>query len=33
MAGAWWYALPVVIIYLILGKYLIQGYMAGAIKG
>jgi glucose/mannose transport system permease protein len=33
MAGAWWYALPVVIIYLILGKYLIQGYMAGAVKG
>jgi len=33
MAGAWWYALPVVIIYLILGKYLIRGYMAGAIKG
>ena len=33
MAGAWWYALPVVIIYLILGKYLIGGYMAGAVKG
>jgi glucose/mannose transport system permease protein len=33
MAGAWWYALPVVIIYLILGKYLIQGYMSGAVKG
>jgi glucose/mannose transport system permease protein len=33
MAGAWWYALPVVIIYLMLGKYLIQGYMSGAIKG
>lgn len=33
MAGAWWYALPVVAIYLILGKYLIQGYMAGAVKG
>jgi len=33
MAGAWWYALPVAIIYLVLGKYLIQGYMAGAIKG
>jgi len=33
MAGAWWYALPVVIIYLILGKYLIKGYMAGAVKG
>jgi glucose/mannose transport system permease protein len=33
MAGAWLYALPVVIIYLILGKYLIQGYMVGAVKG
>lgn len=33
MAGAWWYALPVVIVYLILGKYLIRGYMAGAVKG
>jgi glucose/mannose transport system permease protein len=33
MAGAWWYAFPVVVIYLILGKYLIQGYMAGALKG
>jgi glucose/mannose transport system permease protein len=33
MAGALWYALPVLIIYLVLGKYLIRGYMAGAIKG
>jgi glucose/mannose transport system permease protein len=33
MAGALWYALPILIIYLILGKYLIRGYMAGAIKG
>jgi len=33
MAGALWYALPVLIIYLLLGKYLIRGYMAGAIKG
>jgi glucose/mannose transport system permease protein len=33
MAGALWYALPVVIVYLILGKYLIKGYMAGAVKG
>jgi len=33
MAGALWYALPVLIIYLVLGKYLIRGYMAGAVKG
>jgi len=33
MAGAVWYALPILIIYLVLGKYLIRGYMAGAIKG
>lgn len=33
MAGAWWYAIPVVIIFLILGKYLIRGYMSGAVKG
>ena len=33
MAGALWYALPILIIYLLLGKYLIRGYMAGAIKG
>jgi len=33
MAGTLWYALPVLIIYLVLGKYLIRGYMAGAIKG
>jgi glucose/mannose transport system permease protein len=33
MAGALWYALPVLIVYLVLGKYLIRGYMAGAIKG
>lgn len=33
MAGAIWFALPVVIVYLVLGKYLIKGYMAGAIKG
>ena len=33
MAGALWYALPVLVIYLVLGKYLIRGYMAGAIKG
>ena len=33
MAGALWYALPILVIYLVLGKYLIRGYMAGAIKG
>ena len=33
MAGALWYALPVIIVYLILGKYLIKAYMAGAVKG
>jgi len=33
MAGTLWYALPVLIIYIIMGKYLIRGYMAGAIKG
>jgi glucose/mannose transport system permease protein len=33
MAGAIWYALPVVVVYLVLGKYLIKGYMAGAVKG
>jgi glucose/mannose transport system permease protein len=33
MAGTLWYALPVLVIYLVLGKYLIRGYMAGAIKG
>jgi glucose/mannose transport system permease protein len=33
MAGALWYALPILLIYLVLGKYLIRGYMAGAIKG
>jgi glucose/mannose transport system permease protein len=33
MGGAIWYALPVVIVYLVLGKYLIKGYMSGAIKG
>ncbi|MGD0027671.1 MAG: carbohydrate ABC transporter permease [Candidatus Bathyarchaeia archaeon] len=33
MGGAIWYALPLVIVYLVLGKYLIKGYMAGAVKG
>jgi glucose/mannose transport system permease protein len=33
MAGALWYSLPVLLIYIVLGKYLIRGYMAGAIKG
>jgi glucose/mannose transport system permease protein len=33
MAGAVWYALPIVVVYLVLGRYLIKGYMAGAVKG
>ncbi|MCR4428124.1 MAG: carbohydrate ABC transporter permease [Caldiserica bacterium] len=33
MAGTLWYALPALIVYFLLGKYLIRGYMAGAIKG
>jgi glucose/mannose transport system permease protein len=33
MAGTLWYALPALIVYFVLGKYLIKGYMAGAIKG
>lgn len=33
MAGTLWYALPVIFIYLALGKYLMRGYMAGAVKG
>jgi glucose/mannose transport system permease protein len=33
MAGAVWFALPVIIVYLVLGRYLIRGYMAGAVKG
>jgi glucose/mannose transport system permease protein len=33
MAGSIWFALPVVIVYLVLGRYLIRGYMSGSIKG
>ncbi len=33
MAGAIIVLLPVLIIYLVLGKYIMRGYMAGAIKG
>jgi glucose/mannose transport system permease protein len=33
MAGALLYSLPVLIIYVVLGRYLIRGYMAGAVKG
>jgi glucose/mannose transport system permease protein len=33
MAGTLWYVLPILIVYLVLGKYLMKGYMAGAIKG
>lgn len=33
MAGTLWYTIPALIVYLVLGKYLIKGFMAGAIKG
>ena len=33
MAGTLWYALPVLVIYFVLAKYLMRGYMAGAVKG
>lgn len=33
MAGAWIYALPVFVVFLLLGKYLVKGYLAGAVKG
>lgn len=33
MAGAIWVALPVLIMFLVLGKYLVRGYMAGAVSG
>jgi glucose/mannose transport system permease protein len=32
MAGTLWYALPVLVIYVVLAKYLMRGYMAGAVK-
>ena len=31
MAGSMWLALPVLLLYLCMGKYLIRGYMAGAV--
>ncbi len=31
MAGAIWLTLPVLVLYMFLGKYLIRGYMAGAV--
>jgi len=31
MAGSMWLALPVLILYIAMGKYLIRGYMAGAV--
>lgn len=31
MAGSIWLTLPVLILYIVLGKYLIRGYMAGAV--
>lgn len=33
MAGTLWYTIPALIVYLVLGKYLVKGFMAGAIKG
>jgi len=33
MAGTLIYALPVIIVYVVLGKYLIRGYLSGAVKG
>lgn len=33
MAGTFLYAFPVIAFYLLLGKYLIRGYLAGAIRG
>ncbi|WP_052884881.1 carbohydrate ABC transporter permease [Infirmifilum uzonense] len=32
MAGTFLYAFPVVLVYFLLGKYLVRGYLAGAIK-
>ena len=31
MAGSIWLAMPVLVLYIILGKYLIRGYMAGSV--
>ena len=31
MAGSMWLALPVLVLYVVMGKYLIRGYMAGAV--
>ncbi len=33
MAGNLWYILPTLIVYLLLGKYLMRGFMTGAVKG
>ena len=33
MAGTFLYSLPVILIFILLGKYLMQGLMAGAVKG
>ncbi|MFX0010235.1 MAG: carbohydrate ABC transporter permease [Candidatus Hermodarchaeota archaeon] len=33
MAGTFLYSLPILIIFIVLGKYLMQGLMAGAVKG
>jgi len=31
MAGSMWLALPILVLYIIMGKYLIRGYMAGSV--
>ena len=33
MAGTLWYSLPSLIVYFYLGKYLMRGFMTGALKG
>jgi glucose/mannose transport system permease protein len=33
MAGTFMYAFPVIVVYVLLSKYLIRGYLAGAVKG
>jgi len=33
MAGTFLYSLPIILIFILLGKYLMQGLMAGAVKG
>ena len=33
MAGTFLYSMPILLIFIVLGKYLMQGLMAGAVKG